>query len=279
MRIKYTKAKIEEFIKQGRGSGELAIYKPWILTRELTGASSRKTRVKGLFTGRVHHLLSDLEKKIYFQLEWLDNVYDIREQYPLLPNTSTIRISEEYGLRHPIYPYTSLPIVMTTDFLVTTVINGSKKYVAICAKYSRDLEKLRTLEKIHIEKKYWEIKGVDFRIFTEKDINHVLLKNILYFRDAYECNLWNEIGPSLVLEIKKDLISIIFEMNRTVKEAVQYLDIKYKLKEGYSLFIFKHLVARKLISIKMDEPFNIQKKFLDVVDYKNIVIDEESRCC
>lgn len=215
MRIKYTKSKIEDFIKQGRGSGELALYKPWILTRELTGAPSRKARVKSLRTGRVHHLLSDLEKKIYFQLDWLDNVYDIREQFPLLPNTETIRISEEYGLRHPIYPYTSLPIVMTTDFLVTKVLDGSKKYVAICAKYSRDLEKPRTLEKIHIEKKYWEIKGVDFRIFTEKNIDIILLKNILFFRDAYECSLRNEIGHSLMAEIKKEMLSIIFETNRT----------------------------------------------------------------
>lgn len=46
MRIKYTEKKIKDFIKEGRGSGELAFYKPWIVTRELTGASSRKVRVK-----------------------------------------------------------------------------------------------------------------------------------------------------------------------------------------------------------------------------------------
>ncbi len=274
MRIKFTKQKIDEFIKQGRGSGELAFYKPWILTRELTGAPSRKARIKGLLTGRVHHLLSDLEKKIFYQLEWLDNVYDIREQFPLLPNTETIRISEAYGLRHPIYPYTSLPIVMTTDFLVTKYIEGSKKYIAICAKYSKDLDKPRTLEKIHIEKKFWEYKGIDFRIFTEKDINTIILKNILEFRNAYECSLINEIGLSLIDEIKKNLLGMIFETNRTVKETVEYLDTAYKLQAGYSFFIFKHMVAQKIIPMKMEEPFNIQKKFLDVVDYQKIKIDK-----
>lgn len=63
MRIKYTKAEIEEFIKQSRGRGELALYKPWILTRELIGAPSRKVRVRSLLTGRVCHLLSDLKKR------------------------------------------------------------------------------------------------------------------------------------------------------------------------------------------------------------------------
>ncbi len=91
--------------------------------------------------------------------------------------------------------------------------------MAICAKYSRDLEKRRTLEKIHIEKKFWEKEGINFKIFTEKDINIVLLNNILYFRDAYECIISNEIGLSLMNEIKKELIGLIFETNPHSKRS------------------------------------------------------------
>ena len=280
MRIKFTKEKIEEFIKQGRGSGELALYKPWILTRELTGAPSRKIRVKGLFTRRVHHLLSDLEKKIFFQLEWL-NVYDIREQYPLLPNAETIKIAQEYDLRHPIYPYTSLPTVMTTDFLVTKIIKGQKKYIAICAKYSKDLEKSRTLKKIEIERRFWERKGIEFKIFTEKDVNPILIKNIIDFRDAYDCSLIKEISLSQIDEIKTDLLSMISETNRTVKESVDYLDTKYKLPKGYSFFVFRHMVAQKIIPIIMEKPFSIQRRFLDVIDYQKtgIGIGWNNKCC
>lgn len=148
MRIKYTEKKIKEFIKEGRESGELTFYKPWILTRELVGASSRKVRVKGLLTERVHHLLSDLEKKIFYLLEWRDSTYDIREQYPLPPNSDTIRIADENGWRHSKYPYTALLIVMTTDFLVTKISESNKKYMAICAKYAKDLDNERVIQKI-----------------------------------------------------------------------------------------------------------------------------------
>jgi hypothetical protein len=267
MRIKYTEKKIQEFINEGRGSGELAFYKPWIITRELTGAASRKSRIKGLLTGRVHHLLSDLEKKIFFLLEWINGIYDIREQFPLLPREDTIKIAEEYGIRYPIYPYTSVPTVMTTDFLVTKISEDQKKEIALCVKYSRDLDNERTLKKIHIEKKYWEKRGKDFWIFTEKDINPIVIRNIMDFRDAIVCNLVNEIDAAVIEQIKNDIQNLIYETRMTVKEAVVYLDTKYRIPEGYSLYIFRHLVAKRIIPIKMDVPFYASKDFSMLIDY------------
>lgn len=270
MQIKFTDKKIQEFIKDGRGSGELAFYKPWILTRELKGAPSRKARVKGILTGRVHHLLSDLEKKIFFLLEWTDSVYDIKEQYPLLPRSETIRIAEEYGILYPRYPYTTLPIVMTTDFLVTEIANGHKKEIAISAKYTKDLANKRTLEKIHIEQKRWADRGIVFRLFTEKDINPIVMRNIMDFRDAVTCDLTDEIDIAVIEQIKKDFQNLIYETKMTLKDAVHYLDTKYRIPKGYSLYIFRHLVAKKIVPIKMDVPFYAFKSFLTLIDYAKI---------
>ena len=243
MRIKYTEKKINKFILDGRGSGERAFYKPWILTRELKGASSRKIRVKGQLTGRVHHLLSDLEKKIFFLLEWRYNVYDIREQYPLLPNNATIRIAEENGLRHSKYPYTGLPIVMTTDFFVTKILDGQEKHIAICAKYSKDLGNKRVRQKIFIEKKYWEEQGIDFRIFTEKDINSIVIQNIIAFRDAYTCALTNKID--IIERIKKDLQILIHNTTMTLHEAAYVLDAKHEGSSRVYIIYFQKLSRSK----------------------------------
>jgi hypothetical protein len=39
--------------------------------------------VFGRKTGRIHHLLSDIEWRLFLHLEWCDLVSDIREPFPL----------------------------------------------------------------------------------------------------------------------------------------------------------------------------------------------------
>ena len=111
---------------------------------------------------RQYEFLSDLERDYFYLLEFSDVVDDIREQYPLLQMEETLLISEG----HPIDPRTQEPIVMTTDFIVTT--NGNKNTnVARTIKYKNDLANERVLEKFEIERVYWERQGIDWVIVTE----------------------------------------------------------------------------------------------------------------
>lgn len=52
--------KIQKYIMEGRGQGDLDSYKPWLTIRDVP-TEGRAHKVKGIKTGRVHHLLSDLE--------------------------------------------------------------------------------------------------------------------------------------------------------------------------------------------------------------------------
>ena len=72
----------QKWIKDGRGNGELASYKPWLTVRDLS-SRGRSHRVYGHKTKRTHHLLSDLELAIFLILEWNPLIQDIREQFPL----------------------------------------------------------------------------------------------------------------------------------------------------------------------------------------------------
>lgn len=71
---------VEKLIKEGRGQGIGAEYKPWIKTQEST-SHGRTTRIKGIKTGRQHEFLSDMERNFYYFLEYSDEVIDIREQF------------------------------------------------------------------------------------------------------------------------------------------------------------------------------------------------------
>ncbi|CAB1277623.1 hypothetical protein [Candidatus Nitrosacidococcus tergens] len=96
--------------KEGNGKD----YIPWLTVQEIL-SSSQSNRICFHKTGRIHHLLSDLELAIFLSLEWENSMLDIREQFPLLPS-DTKQIALDSGIKHP--AIRGVDQVMLTDFLV-----------------------------------------------------------------------------------------------------------------------------------------------------------------
>lgn len=113
-----TEAVIAKRLREGRGQGRKADYKPWLDVQQVPSLGLSE-RIKGWKSNRVHHLFSQLEVNYFYALEWSETVMDIREQYPLLPLDETLDIAQACGFTHPTAPRTTQPIVMTTDFLLT----------------------------------------------------------------------------------------------------------------------------------------------------------------
>src|ERR1041384_925751 len=113
-----TAESIRRLIKEGRGTGRLSEYKPWLHIQDVP-SRGLVARILGWKTRRVHHLLSLFEQLYFYTLEWSSIVTDIREQYPLLPLEETLSIARDCGISHPVHPTTRYPTVLTTDFLVT----------------------------------------------------------------------------------------------------------------------------------------------------------------
>jgi len=59
---KWTEAKIEKRGADGFGAGIGRDYKPWLMVGRVTPSIGTSDRPTGRTTGRVHHLLSDIEK-------------------------------------------------------------------------------------------------------------------------------------------------------------------------------------------------------------------------
>src|ERR687884_72384 len=103
--------------KEGRGVGTGADYIPYLLIHDVPSIGLA-SRVWGWKTRRVHHLLSRLELKFFYTLEWRPDVRDIREQFPL-DLDETLAIADQLGLSHPRDRKTKDYVVMTTDFMIT----------------------------------------------------------------------------------------------------------------------------------------------------------------
>ena len=96
----WNEQKYWRYIKEGRGQGTLSAYKPWIMIHDFPSLGM-VSRVFGNTTGRIHHLLSNMELSYFYILDWSDKVYDIREQYPLLDIAAVLEIADKAGIRYP----------------------------------------------------------------------------------------------------------------------------------------------------------------------------------
>jgi hypothetical protein len=116
-----------------------------------------------------------------YALDWCDDVTDIREQFPLNRDV-TRRIAESLGVRHPTDNSIKTPQVMTTDFLVDVLRGGRTCQEACFVKPSSELEKIRVLEKLEIERSFWAEQNIPLRIFTEHEFSPVLTTNLQWLR-------------------------------------------------------------------------------------------------
>ena len=156
----FTQDQILNRIKQGYGEGQGQVYKPWLGVQDVP-SEGRSHRIYSHHTKRVHQLFSDLERTVFITIDWKPSTLDIREQFPLILD-DTLDIAKEAGIHHP--EMEGIKQVMTSDFLVDTADKNRPKFV-LQAKYIRDLEDKRTIEKLEIE------HSLTGKVYLEKSSN------------------------------------------------------------------------------------------------------------
>lgn len=247
---------IRRSIKDGRGQGRGAEYNPWLHIQDVP-SRGLVTRVKGWKTGRVHHLLSLLELWYFYVLEWSLAVTDIREQYPLLPLEETLDIARRLGVRHPTDPLTKEPVVMTTDFVLTVRRGCSEVDQARTVKYEKDLLSKRVLEKLEIERRYWESHGVDWKIVTEKQIPVVLAKNVQWFHQYRVLEDFATVSAAEAGQIISVLtLSVSTFVASPLRSVTLQTDDRLGLEPGSSLSLVRHLLACRRWRVDMRRPIN-----------------------
>lgn len=243
----FTEAKFAKWIKEGRGSGEHADYKPWLTVRDLPSLG-RVHRVFGHKSKRTHHLLSDLELAAFLLLEWHSEVTQIREQFPL-ERDSTRRLALEVGVKHP--NIAGVDQYMSSDFLVDTTDELEPRFVWQ-AKYVSALGDARTVEKLVLEHRYWEEKEYPFYLVTEREIPPVVFKNIQWLYPAQR-------DDEEDMELSQQQIEFYahhFENNphKTIIAICKELDAAYHLPLGESLYEVRRLLAKRYFTFDIFIP-------------------------
>lgn len=253
----WSNQKLNAYINQGRGQGELENYKPWTTIQDFS-SMGRATRIKGWKTNRIHHLQSDIMLKYFYLLEWENNVIDIRESFPLVDLYDEIGDNEDLSFNRFKDKLTNEPYVLTTSFLITINKEGKNSYIARSIKNSYELEKKSSLEKLEIERRYWKKQKIDWAIVTEKEIPIEKTKNIEWIHSSLFGYKDIGIDEGKFYMLCRNFIKDIIDNNHVViREIINNFENNYKIDFGIGIFILKYLIANKILIIDISKKIDL----------------------
>lgn len=251
--IRWTEKKIKSLQDAGHGRGLAESYKPW-LTVAMVSSLGRSRRVFSHKTGRTHELLSDVEYRLFLVLEWLPDIVDIREQYPL-DRAITQTIAQNLGLRHPFYPGTHVPTVMTVDFLATKVVNGEKSFIAFNAKRDEEAGDENSLLKLEIQRTYFELNAVAHHVIFHSQIPRQKADNIDWIRSALLKSEETEPRPGffsgLTARMASDLSGTAFNDSTPLAHYCQEFDGRHGLEQGTGLRVAQMLMHERVLKVDL----------------------------
>ena len=234
-------------IKDGRGQGFGKQYRPWLYVQDVP-SEGRSHRIYSHKTGRVHHLLSDLELAAFLVFEWSPDIADIREQFPLR-REDTRAIAAEHGLRHP--SVRGVDQVMSSDFLVDTD-SGLHRQFAVQVKPMEALSDVKIIEKLELERRYWQLKKVPWFLITEHEIDPVIRQNVEWL---YPTKTEGLVEPGLLAQLPLLYRTFSKAPETKVIDICKKIDTAYDLELGHTLRDVRTLIANGFLK------FNIHKVF------------------
>lgn len=232
-----------KFVKEGRGQGEGADYKPWLTIQDVP-SHGRSHRLLGISTGRIHHLLSDLELDLFLLLDWQPSTIDLREQFPLDVD-ATQDIADCINVRHPRMPGTPQPMVMTTDLVQDRRVGPGVVTRAFAVKSAEDLAKPRVLQKLEIEWRYWQERGIRWSIVTRTELPRQLIRNIAWVHAFFSPAGIEDRVLALIPHFLNEVAAL---RQLSLAGFCSEMDARHGLPPGSSLTLMRHLLAvRKVI--------------------------------
>lgn len=252
---KKTIRKIKAWNKLTKASG---IHFPFVRAKDVR-SPGRRYEHYCMKQKRVVHLLSDGEYRSYIKKIWSPYVIRVNEQVPL-DLTKTMELAHDADVLHPHNYRNNTANVMTTDFVVTEFnpMTGELFDCAYSFKYFSSIYKLegneahrfkmRTWQKLDLEKAYWESKNIGYKIITEKDATKIEAWNIQLFLTEY----YKHVDKELLIEFTQQFIELwnIFS-DRSLEFLLKTTSSRLNLHLSDGITLFKHASIRRLIDVNL----------------------------
>lgn len=245
---------IDRRLAEGRGHGRGGDYLPWLQIHDVA-SRGQANRVKSPLNGRTYHLLSQLETDWFYAFHAVSGLIDIREQFPL-EIEETLEIASLLGVTHPSDPWTKEPCVATTDFVLTTRSGPREIESAVAIKMSSDLASHRTLAKLEIERVYWSARNISWRILTESELPHALVKNLRWLNPLLALPDSDDLTREQIIRMRAEMEPKVAVGGKSLVEITTECDEQLGLKPGSALCVARHLLGTRVwvvdLSVEID---------------------------
>lgn len=238
---------------EGRGLGEGPAYRPWITIYDFASWGLR-FRSYSHISRRPAHTLSVLERLIFILAECEDGVEDLNENLPLLDTTKSQDIASDEKIKHP-RAGKNCPIVMSTDLRLTLREKGKTSYKIWTTKYTDELRKWRTLEKLRIDEIYWSTeKDYTWELKTEADLPDTFLENMKWLRPMLRPGALYGISPKTVTQVEETMRPEVLAGNSSLVDVATWCDAHLHLNKGTSQLVVRYLLASRAWRIDLRKP-------------------------
>jgi hypothetical protein len=263
-KYRMTIQKYKRYLKQGRGRGQGKSYRAWLTIHDFSSRGNSH-RLFSWKTQRIIHLFSDLELALFYLLEINQAVWDICEQFPLLPPAEIMRIVREcssawYERLGKLESEHNFIYVPTSDFRVSVHGRTGKHDLVFTVKPAAHLTPHQQL-KFEVEKRYWHKRGVTVGIVTDEKLreNDQLFRNIRFLRpfrslDNYPLNQC--LDPTQRHEIMEELTNRLLGRKARLRDVARMCDDDFAVQSGTALLLANHLVANGWWHMDMTKPYN-----------------------
>ena len=251
---KWSEATISRFEGEGRGKGTGASYIPWVQVSDFSSSGDSR-RVFSPKTGRVHHLMSTIEWHIFLLLEHDEKVADIREQFPLDRGT-TQSVAVELGIKHPTYPGTNIPCVMTGDFLVTLQRPQTNSLTMVDAKSTREAEDIRSMEKLEITRTFGDGCGIPHHLVFDSMLPQNKVRFLEWIRAAALTQEEEQEHGDFYATHKERLLYDLTTYRRTgsLSQYCEKYDIQTGSRDGTGLRAVRMLLQEHKLLTDLSQP-------------------------
>lgn len=166
-------------IRRLRGVGWGSLYVPWLKVRDVPSKGTSAI-IRGVSTGRPHHLLSELEAIYFFLIERRAATVDIREQWPILDIDRTLELCKRFGVRHT--TRNGYPEPFTIDLLITERVGGEFRYRAASVKSPEDASDPLVRLRLAVEHAWCQDRGIPWTLVDTTRFNKTMLETLRFIR-------------------------------------------------------------------------------------------------
>jgi len=226
-------------------------HKPLVTVLSFSSLGFRTAMSSPLSASLTAHVLSTPEYSYFVSLHADRTVLRIACQHALNP-AETLAIAEELGLDHPAI-FSGSETIMSTDFMVLNSTSAVPTWRAVAVKRQKDLDR-RTLQKLEIERVYWQRRGVKWTLVLDTFISKIVVRNIemvwrRYDRASLPCD--NSTTDAVILW----LYPRISAGKRAFAPTCLACDAEMGLQPGTALAIAYHAIISGIWPVDFRQPF------------------------